>query len=262
MAISLCKDFKEFNFMKWPNYFIAFICLLFITLTVNADTIKLKNGTVVKGKVISFASGSFTVALDLGTSSQSKVILDTRDVETIEFDGRGDDTSNVSSVRENNIPRPSAPDDDTGHRANNAPSRPTPVVTKPITNNSPTTTSTAVKEIATQVTAKDDWSYANLTVRRGDRIRLTASGKVKLSSSRESGPEGIELEDKNKLILDKPTGSLIAVIGDDNDDFIHIGREGEFVAKRDGKLFLSVNEGDLSDNSGQFSVQVRIEPAR
>lgn len=250
--------------MKWPNYFIAFICLLFITLTANADTIKLKNGTVVKGKVISFASGSFTVALDLGSSSQSKVILDTRDVETIEFDGRGDDTSNVSSVRENisnNVPRPSAPDDDTGHKANNAPSRPTPVITKPVTNNS-STTSTSVKEIATQVTAKDDWTYANLTVRRGDRIRLSASGKVKLSSSRESGPEGIELEDKNKLLLDKPTGALIAVIGDDNDDFIYVGREGEFVAKRDGKLFLSVNEGDLSDNSGQFSVQVKIEPAR
>ncbi|KAF0205432.1 MAG: hypothetical protein FD167_5592 [bacterium] len=41
--------------MRSPKIlFIAFICLLFVTLTATADTIKLKNGTVVKGKVVNF----------------------------------------------------------------------------------------------------------------------------------------------------------------------------------------------------------------
>jgi hypothetical protein len=56
-----------------------------------------------------------------------------------------------------------------------------------------------------------------------------------------------------------PTGGLIAVIGDDNDNFIFIGKTGEFVAQRSGRLFLSVNEGNLKDNAGTFSARVEIE---
>lgn len=261
--------------MKSKKYFfIAFICLLFITLTANADTIKLKNGTIVKGKVISFNSSSFTVALDLGTSSQSRAILDIRDVESIEFDGSQNETSSRNSqpTRENTVPRPSDPDDDIGHKITTRPTptntRPTPVTNTersnptPANNSSSSTSSANAKEVLAVVQAKDDWTYSNLTVRRGDRIHLSASGRVKISASKESGPEGIDLEDKNKLILDHPTGGLIAVIGDDNDDFIYVGRENEFVAKRDGKLFLSVNEGDLTDNNGTFNVRVKVDPAK
>jgi hypothetical protein len=57
-----------------------------------------------------------------------------------------------------------------------------------------------------------------------------------------------------------PTGALIAVIGDDNNDFIYIGRERTFIAQRDGALFLGLNEGDLSDNTGAFDVRIEISP--
>ena len=57
----------------------------------------------------------------------------------------------------------------------------------------------------------------------------------------------------------QPTGALIAVIGDDNDDFILIGRSKDFVAQRDGVLFLGVNEGNLSDNSGNFDIVIEAE---
>jgi hypothetical protein len=53
---------------------------------------------------------------------------------------------------------------------------------------------------------------------------------------------------------------LIAVIGDDNDEFLWIGNEREFVASRDGALFLGVNEGNLNDNSGNFDVRIEIRP--
>jgi hypothetical protein len=39
-----------------------------------------------------------------------------------------------------------------------------------------------------------------------------------------------------------PTGGLIAVIGDDNDDFIFIGKGHDFVAQRDGVLFLGIKK--------------------
>ena len=56
-----------------------------------------------------------------------------------------------------------------------------------------------------------------------------------------------------------PTGGLIAVIGDDNDDFIFIGARREFVAQRDGVLFLGVNEGNLNDNTGAYDVIIEAE---
>ena len=52
----------------------------------------------------------------------------------------------------------------------------------------------------------------------------------------------------------------IAVIGDDNNEFIYVGASREFVAARDGALFLGVNEGNLNDNSGAFDVTVEIVP--
>ena len=52
---------------------------------------------------------------------------------------------------------------------------------------------------------------------------------------------------------------LIAVIGDDNNDFIFVGEDREFVARRDGALFLGINEGNLNDNSGSFDVIIEVE---
>lgn len=58
----------------------------------------------------------------------------------------------------------------------------------------------------------------------------------------------------------KPTGALIAVIGDDNDKFILIGSATDFYAPHDGRLFLGVNEGNLDDNSGAYDVLIELNP--
>ncbi|MDQ6786546.1 MAG: hypothetical protein M3033_06970, partial [Acidobacteriota bacterium] len=75
-------------------------------------------------------------------------------------------------------------------------------------------------------------------------------------------PDGItSLPDADKLMKNQPTGGLIAVIGDDNNDFIFIGTVREFIAARDGTLFLGVNEGNLNDNSGVFEAKIQIFPS-
>ena len=102
-----------------------------------------------------------------------------------------------------------------------------------------------------------------MVVRRGQRIRVSASGRVSLGANRISTPAGIpNLPDSNKLMRNEPTGGLIAVIGDDNDDFIFIGARREFVAQRDGVLFLGVNEGNLNDNTGAYDAVVEAEAIR
>src|SRR6266852_1549453 len=83
-----------------------------------------------------------------------------------------------------------------------------------------------------------------------------------LGLSQTATPDGLaNIPDRDKLMRNQPTGGLIAVIGDDNDDFIFVGRARDFVAQRDGVLFLGVNEGNLSDNSGLFEVVIEAEAA-
>jgi hypothetical protein len=65
--------------------------------------------------------------------------------------------------------------------------------------------------------------------------------------------------DSEKLMRTEATGALIAVIGDDNDDFLLIGTRRDFVAQRDGVLFLGLNEGNLNDNTGTYDVVIEAE---
>ena len=104
------------------------------------------------------------------------------------------------------------------------------------------------------------WTNSGLVVRRGQRLRITASGRVMLAQGRFSTPAGIPtLSDADKLMRNEPTGAVIGVIGDNNDDFFFIGNRREFVAQRDGVLFLCVNEGNLNDNTGAYDVVIEAE---
>jgi hypothetical protein len=122
-----------------------------------------------------------------------------------------------------------------------------------------------VRTTAIDVIGKRDWTSTGMIVKRGDRIRINASGSVTIDpvSGRTSAPEGTsDLTDAKKLMADQPTGALIGVIGADNDDFIFIGRSSEFTATRDGLLFLSVNEGNLADNVGTFKAIIEVQSQR
>jgi hypothetical protein len=108
--------------------------------------------------------------------------------------------------------------------------------------------------------ASNGWKNTGLVIRKGQRIRITATGQVGLGNGRFATPGGLPtLPDGDKLMRTEATGALIAVIGDDNDDFILLGSWREFTAFRDGVLFLGVNEGNLNDNTGAFGVVIEAE---
>ena len=50
-----------------------------------ADTIRLKDGSRVKGKIVGFAGGKFTVAMGEG-SRRRQMTFDASEIESIEFD--------------------------------------------------------------------------------------------------------------------------------------------------------------------------------
>ena len=120
--------------------------------------------------------------------------------------------------------------------------------------------SVVLRSAQIEVPGTRDWTSTGLIVKRGDVIRISATGVVVIDSLKKisSGPDGLTINDPRKLMPDKPTGSLIAVIGADNDDFFFIGSSLTFTAERNGLLFLSINEGTLSDNQGAFQATVEI----
>jgi len=105
------------------------------------------------------------------------------------------------------------------------------------------------------------WTNSGWVVKKGQKIRISGTGEVSIGGGKMTGPGGLyDIDDNSKLLKSVPTGALIAVIGDDNNEFIYIGTEREFVASRDGSLFLGLNEGNLNDNKGSFDVKVEISP--
>jgi hypothetical protein len=124
----------------------------------------------------------------------------------------------------------------------------------------PTPTFFTIKVGVRADNANNGWTNSGLVVRKGQRLRISASGRVSLGRGRFSLPGGVAtIQDNDKLMRNENTGALIAVIGDDNDDFILIGPRRDFVAQRDGVLFLGVNEGDLADNTGSYDIVIEAE---
>jgi hypothetical protein len=247
---------------------------LLIAASVCADTIKLKNGSVIKGKVTTYNEHEFTVLLDLGSStrrSTSRMIIAAEDVLSIEFDGVSAESAAAGRV----LSSPALTDDQPVDRAParepvtqtsssaqppRETSQPTREANQPLSSSlaTPEPASATIAEKTVKVVAAADWTSTELRVRKGQRVSISASGEVDLGGSRMSSPDGTKISDARKLIADKPTGALIAVVGDDNDDFVFVGRDHEFTATHDGILFLSVNEGNLKDNNGSYTARVRV----
>jgi hypothetical protein len=239
-----------------------------------ADTIRLRDGSVIRGQIISFRDQQFTVLIGSGARGRrSQITLYMEDVESIEFDGAsaaggtmggdntGDDTASANTSRTPPSTARPAPVE----------TRPTPTDTRPSLGGAndngarPSGTQTQPPFFQINVRVRADntangWTNTGLVVRRGQRLRITASGRVSLGGGQFSTPTGLpRVNDANKLMRNEPTGGLIAVIGDDNDDFIFVGSNRELVAARDGILFLGINEGNLNDNTGSFDTTIEAE---
>lgn len=248
-----------------------------------ADTIRLKNGNVVRGQIVSFRDEQFTVLMDsTSRGRRSRIIVYVEDVESIEFEGDAStaaaDTSAPAaneSRAANTAPQTSAP----ANTTRTTPAEPRPTLsgngpgTSTNTTRAPATTSqpasgesTGSQFFPVRVRVRADstangWTDTGLMVRRGQRLRISATGRVSLGQGRFSTPTGLpRAGDNEKLMRDEPTGGLIAVIGDDNDEFIFVGSNREFLAPRDGRLFLGVNEGRLEDNTGTYDALIEAEP--
>ncbi len=239
----------------------AFALILALIVPAIADTIRLKDGSVIRGQVIGFKDQQFTILIGAGTKGRrSRTSIYVEDIESIEFDSA---TTAANTV-------PASEDNSSGNATEpvSQPPRTNPQVDPPVTNPRPSGTQTSgssptfftIKVSVRSDNVNNGWTNSGLVVRKGQRLRITSTGRISLGRERFSTPSGIStIPDNDKLMRNEPTGALIAVVGDDNDDFIVIGTRRDFVAQRDGVLFLGVNEGNLNDNTGSYDVVIEAE---
>jgi len=263
-----------------------------------ADTIRMKDGQVIRGQIVGFRDQQFTILIGAGARGRrSRITIYMEDIESIDFENAGADTPTnagddggapVESSRTQTPaqqrqpeprqtqpePRQSQPEQrqppTLGTGGNSSPS------SSGRTNNGANGTDTASRPapstggdspffpVRVRVRADSSangWTDSGLMVRKGQRLRINATGRVSLGLGNFSTPTGLpRLLDTEKLMRNEPTGTLIVVVGDDNDEFIAIGAGREFYATRDGRLFLGVNEGKLDDNTGYFDALIEVEP--
>ncbi|HEX6284563.1 MAG TPA: hypothetical protein VFZ71_06800 [Pyrinomonadaceae bacterium] len=232
--------------------------LLATTAPILADTVRLKDGSVIRGQVIGFKDQQFTILIGgnaRGRRGQTTVYVE--DVESIEFDANTSSTSpNAEDLTAQNNPPATRPSNQTNQSDGIGSNPPRSLDPPP----SSTPTFFTIKVGVRADNANNGWTNSGLVVRKGQRLRISASGRVSLGRGRFSTPGGLSMvQDADKLMRNEATGALIAVIGDDNDDFILIGPRREFVVQRDGVLFLGVNEGDLADNTGTYDIVIEAE---
>jgi hypothetical protein len=231
------------------KYFSCFLMLALVFALVVptlADTIKLKDGSVIHGQVIEFKDGQFTVLIGSGSKGRrGRTMVYVEDIDTITFD------SQVGN----------APSDSGSSSSSDPVSTPTrSTVPEPVNTSSQPPTFFTINVKVRADNTNNGWTNSGLVVRRGQRIRITASGRVDLGKRGFSTPGGLPMaNDNDRLMRTDPTGGLIGVIGDDNDEFVFIGARHEFVAQRDGVLFLGINEGELTDNRGSYDVVIEAE---
>jgi hypothetical protein len=236
------------------------VSLLLVSLTVVAfaDTIRLKDGSIIKGKITAFGGGKFTVVMGEG-SRRKELTFFANEIESIVFDEPTTKPQLTTPTRTTVSKQPETTDPQLARVVLTSGTR------GPSTSQS-TQPTTSMKPVGWNIKVLADntangWTNTGWVVKKGQRIRISGDGKVSLGKNKSSSPSGEpDIEDAQKLLKNVATGALIAVIGDDNNEFIYIGSEREFTATRDGALFLGINEGYLDDNTGSYNVKVEIIP--
>jgi hypothetical protein len=119
-------------------------------------------------------------------------------------------------------------------------------------------TSGTLEPGAVRVDANQQWSDTGVIVKKGDRVAFRATGQVNFGESpgMTAGPDGNgNLKRATYPVPVMPVGGLIGKVG--NSAPFPIGSNTQpIVMPADGRLMLGVNDDEIGDNSGFFSVVV------
>jgi hypothetical protein len=108
------------------------------------------------------------------------------------------------------------------------------------------------------VPGTQQWVPAGITVRRGERVGINATGEITLSAdpNDKAQPSGAFSQRKapGSPLPGEFAGALIARIG--NGEPFAVGNQTSVTMPASGPLYLGINDDALGDNSGQFNVVI------
>ncbi|MFN2512271.1 MAG: hypothetical protein ABR568_12620 [Pyrinomonadaceae bacterium] len=199
---------------------LALVMVLLAVSFAEADTIYLRDGRTVQGTLIGFINGRFAIRVGLPRGTTTDVSTSTAGGEIQYF-------------------------------------RPAEVDRVEMEGRSLDDLRFDVRTV--QVTLGPNWIDTGIDVRRNERLQIKASGTILAGRTRIT-PDGLRQTDPTSPLTRAAEGMLIGVIGNDPDSqIIEIGSSREFVADRDGRLYLTANRGSYTDARGSFTVETRRE---
>lgn len=202
------------------KFILAFTLLTLAAVGVAADTIYLRDGRVIRGTVIGFIGGRFAVRV--APTPQPAAASSNNTTQ-----------SDIQFFRAREIERVEIE----GRSLEEA----------------------RFETRTVEVALGPNWIDSGLDLRRDERVSVSANGTIVAGRSRIT-PGGLRTTDPNAPLPRSAEGVLIGAIGDDpNAPIVEIGLSREFVADRDGRLYLTVNRGRYDDARGAFTAQVRRE---
>jgi hypothetical protein len=211
---------------RWLWIVSAITCVMGLwTAVVVADTLVMRNGNRISGRLIGLRDGVFEFEEDRGLRRGRVIRVEQADVRTIELDQDGPGPFDRG---------------DRGDRDNDQVGRPR-----------------GLREREVTVSARTQWTDTGVNVRNGQTIFFEATGRIRWGSNRQDGPEGENNSPRNpsRPIPGRPAAALIGRVGDEAPFFIGSDTEGIRV-RGSGTLLLGVNDETLDDNSGSFRVTV------
>src|SRR5687767_1296167 len=152
----------------------AVVLVLSLVVPIVADTIRLKDGSVIRGQVIGFKDQQFTILIGAGAKGRrSRTSIYVEDIESIEFDSAT--TAAAASLANEEI-----------SSGNPDPvSQPPRTNPQPDTNTSPRTSSPSasptfftIKVAVRADNANNGWNNSGLVVRKAQRLRISSSGRI------------------------------------------------------------------------------------
>ena len=117
--------------------------------------------------------------------------------------------------------------------------------------------STASEKVVT-LDSSQEVAATGVQLRKGDRVRITASGQMQFADGRSSGPGGRN-ENESWPFPGTPFGMLVAMVGSPTSPtYEPVGESKEFAAASDGELFLQINARSLAGARGAYTARIAV----
>jgi hypothetical protein len=117
-----------------------------------------------------------------------------------------------------------------------------------------------------RVQANQQWVNTNIQVAQGQQVMFEATGEVRLSNDAEdiARPAG-SVKGRNATGSPMPgqlAGALIGRVGPNGTPFAIGDQKGPLPMPAPGQLFLGINDDNVGDNQGEYTVVVKPQPVQ